>query len=124
MDRYAHELLPKLLPAAFVARCPHTAEHVLTMMRSTDPVGAAAALRGRAERPDYRATIAELTVPALVCGGSEDGFTGRADAEAMSDAIGGARLLWLEGVGHLPNLERPEEFNEALWQLLDGVSNS
>lgn len=124
MDRYAQELLPKLLPAAFVARCPHVAEHVLTMMRSTDPIGAAAALRGRAERPDYTATIAELTVPALVCGGSEDGFTGRTDAEAMTDAIQGSRLMWLDGVGHLPNLERPEKFNDALWKLLDRVSNS
>jgi pimeloyl-ACP methyl ester carboxylesterase len=124
MDRYAHELLPKLLPAEFITSCPPTAEHVMSMMRSTDPVGAAAALRGRAERPDYTSTIAELTVPALVCVGSEDGFTGRTDAEAMTNAIQGSRLLWLEGVGHLPNLERPEEFNDALRQLLDRVSRS
>lgn len=29
-----------------------------------------------------------------------------------------SRLLWMPGVGHMPNLEQPETFNAALAELL------
>jgi pimeloyl-ACP methyl ester carboxylesterase len=32
----------------------------------------------------------------------------------MADAVAGARLEVLEGVGHLTNVEAPERFNELL----------
>jgi pimeloyl-ACP methyl ester carboxylesterase len=32
----------------------------------------------------------------------------------MSDNIPGAQLVCIEGAGHLPNMEAPREFNEAL----------
>jgi pimeloyl-ACP methyl ester carboxylesterase len=32
----------------------------------------------------------------------------------MRDAIPGARLEVIRGAGHLPNLERPNEFNEIV----------
>ena len=41
------------------------ASQVMAMMLATDPRGAAAALRGRAERPDYRPLLAELDLPGL-----------------------------------------------------------
>ena len=30
-------------------------------------------------------------------------------------------LVWMPGIGHMPNLEQPEAFNAALVQFLDGV---
>lgn len=56
-------------------RLPAVAEHVLGMMRGTSPEGAAAALRGRAERPDYCETLERVGVPTLVVVGSDDEFT-------------------------------------------------
>jgi hypothetical protein len=50
------------------------AEHVLAMMHGTPPEGAAAALRDRAERPDYTELLAGISVPALVVG-QDDEFT-------------------------------------------------
>ncbi|NEB76792.1 alpha/beta fold hydrolase, partial [Streptomyces sp. SID14478] len=54
MGGYADEVIGKMLAAYNVTAMPDVAAHVLHMMRATDPRGAAAALRGRAERPDYR----------------------------------------------------------------------
>jgi len=88
------------------------------MMQTTNPIGAAAALRGRAERPDYADTLAGLDIPALVVVGDEDAFTTRADAEQMSRLLKWSELVWIKGVGHMPNLESEGEFNEALGRLL------
>jgi pimeloyl-ACP methyl ester carboxylesterase/mannose-6-phosphate isomerase-like protein (cupin superfamily) len=123
MASYADELLPKMLSALSITTLPAVAAHVAAMMRTTDPGGAAAALRGRAERPSYDVTLANLAVPALVVAGSEDAFTLRDDAEHVRDLLRDAELVWLDGVGHMPNLESPDEFNAALVRLLARVAS-
>jgi pimeloyl-ACP methyl ester carboxylesterase len=79
-------------------------------------------LRGRAERPDYESPLASLDAPALVVVGDEDAFTTRTDAERMHTLLKRSELVWMEGVGHMPNLEREVEFNAALGRLLDTVA--
>jgi 3-oxoadipate enol-lactonase len=119
MQGYVEEVLPKMVTPANLQRLPRVADHVRGMMRATSPTGAAAALRGRAERPDYGETLAKLDVPAVVVVGDEDAFTTRADAEQMSALLKMAELVWIKKVGHMPNLENEREFNEALGRLLD-----
>ncbi|SCD32200.1 Pimeloyl-ACP methyl ester carboxylesterase [Streptomyces sp. DvalAA-14] len=114
MAGYAHEVLDKMITPANVADLPDVADHVLAMMTGAPPQGAAAALRGRAERPDYSGMLADIDVPTLVLVGRDDAFTPVGDAEFLRDRIPGARLAVIEGAGHLPNLERPAEFNAEL----------
>jgi pimeloyl-ACP methyl ester carboxylesterase len=118
MEPYAEEVLPKMVTPANLIALPRVADHVRGMMRATNPIGAAAALRGRAERPDYAETLARLDVPASVVVGDEDAFTTRADAEQMNTLLKGSELVWINGVGHMPNLESEGEFNKALGTLL------
>lgn len=91
------------------------------MMTSTDPEGAAAALRGRAERPDYRPLLTRVAVPALVVVGEDDAYTPVSDAEAMHALLPHSVLHVVRGAAHLPNLERPTDFNEALARFLATV---
>jgi pimeloyl-ACP methyl ester carboxylesterase len=121
MDSYSTEVLPRMLGPRSITALPAVAAHVLTMMRTTDPAGAAAALRGRAARPAYEATLAALEVPALVVVGSDDAFTTRDDAERMRTLLRHSELLWLDGVGHMPNLEAEAAFHRGLVRLLDRV---
>lgn len=117
MAGYATEVLAKMV-------APHNVEataYVDRMMRAAPPAGAAAALRGRAERPDYTAMLSAVTVPTLVVVGSDDEFTPVADAEYLRDRIPGATLVVVDGAAHLPNLERPAEFNRAVGELLAAV---
>jgi pimeloyl-ACP methyl ester carboxylesterase len=118
MAPYADEVLPKMMAPHNVAAQPAVAAHVLRMMRGAPAAGAAAALRGRAERPDYVPMLPQVAVPALVVVGSDDEYTPVADAEVLRDGIPGATLVVIEGAGHLPNLERPAEFNEAMTHFL------
>ncbi|MGW3964808.1 alpha/beta fold hydrolase [Amycolatopsis sp. NPDC005003] len=114
MERYAEELLPKMISKQTRATRPDVEKHVRTMMRNAPAEGAAAALRGRAERPDYAPGLKSIEVPALVVVGSEDEFTPVGDAELIHREIGTSTLVVIEGAGHLPNLERETEFDEAL----------
>ena len=123
MHPYANEVLSKMLAARSITDFPDVAAHVMTMMCGTDPEGAAAAQRGRAERPDYQPTLASLTVPTLVVVGSEDAYTTRQQAERMRDLPRDAELVWLDGIGHMPNLERPDAFNAELVRFLRRVAD-
>lgn len=124
MDGYADETLPKMLAARSIASQPDVAAHVHAMMRRTSPAGAAAALLGRAERPPYDAVLTSLKVPALVVVGDEDAFTTCADADRMHAALVDSELVWMPGVGHMPNLERPDAFNAALVAFLARVDGA
>ncbi|MBT2524264.1 alpha/beta fold hydrolase [Streptomyces sp. ISL-99] len=116
MKGYADEVLDKMVAPYNT----EAADRVHRMMTATSPEGAAAALRGRAERPDYRDLLTRVRVPTLVVVGRDDTYTPVADAEAMHAAIPGSTLAVIESAAHLPNLERPEAFNAALRAHLAG----
>ncbi|WP_166347218.1 alpha/beta fold hydrolase [Phytoactinopolyspora limicola] len=121
MDGYADEILPGMITPRTITHQPDVATHVMTMMRQTSPAGAAAALRGRAERPDYLATLATVAVPALVIVGTDDAFTPLGDARTIHRQIPHSTLEIIEGAGHLPNLERPTTFNAVLQRFLEAL---
>jgi pimeloyl-ACP methyl ester carboxylesterase len=123
MHDYATEVLPKMMSPASIGAMPAAAAHVLAMMRGAPPAGAAAALLARAERPDYAGVLAGLTVPTLIVVGTEDAFTPVSDAGYMHGLIPGAELVIIRGSGHLPNLERPAEFSQALRRFLAGLGS-
>lgn len=121
MAGYAAEVLPKMLGETCLAERPEIGEAVLAMMRATDPLGAAAALRARASRPPYEPVLAAFTGPATVVVGDEDAFTTRDDALRMASLLADCDTQWMPRVGHMPNLEATEAFNAALLRLLDRV---
>ncbi len=118
MGAFGEELLPKMLAPGTITAQTDVAAFVLRMMQAAPARGAAAALRGRADRPPYAPVLAAVTVPSLVVVGDEDAFTTRDDALEMHTLLAGSELVWMEGVGHMPNLERPAAFNDALVRLL------
>jgi len=124
MDGYASEVLDKMIAPYNVTDLPEVAAQVLAMMRTTAPEGAAAALRGRALRRDYGQLLTEVPVPALVVVGADDEYTPVSDAEFLHRQIRGSVLTVIKGAAHLPNLERPAEFNAALGQFLVRVASA
>jgi 3-oxoadipate enol-lactonase len=95
-------------------REPDLLSAVFTMMVSTPPAGAAAALRGRAERPDYSKLLRGLRMPALVIAGDHDSWAPDAVVAQLMESLPDAELLRFPGAGHLPNMEDPDRFNSAL----------
>lgn len=118
MAGIADGMLPKLLTPETVSKHPEVVKRVRDMMLKTKPEGAAAALRGMAERDDQTELLAKITVPALILVGAEDAITPVADSEKMHAAISGSHLVVLENAGHVSNIERTEKFNDALLSFL------
>jgi pimeloyl-ACP methyl ester carboxylesterase len=115
------EMLTKLIGAAALKRQPSIATTVFQMICTTDPVGAAAAVRGRALRRDYRESLKEIRVPCLIVQGTEDAFSTIGEAEGMHAAIAGSRLEIFAGAGHMPNLEDEDRLNRHLHGFLETV---
>ncbi|TYC51356.1 3-oxoadipate enol-lactonase [Rhodobacterales bacterium] len=63
---------------------------------------------------DYTADLAKILQPSLVVVGSEDSSTPPALVKATAHGIKSARFVEIEGAGHLPCVEKPEEFTELL----------
>jgi pimeloyl-ACP methyl ester carboxylesterase len=75
---------------------------------------ALAAWTGAREDADYRGLLAGVRCPALVIVGEHDWICGPAWNRALADAIPGARLVVVPGVGHLPQYEAPAVFRAAI----------
>jgi 3-oxoadipate enol-lactonase len=93
-------------------------QSITAMMLATNPAGAAAAVRGRAERPDYQPVLKSLNAPALVCTGDHDSYSTAEVTAELAGCLRDPEVVLLHDVGHLPNLERPDEFNEHLLRFL------
>jgi 3-oxoadipate enol-lactonase len=121
MEGIADSLLQKLPAPETVTRRPEIIMRIREMMVQTQPEGAAAALTGMAQRADQTALLSRIIAPTLIVVGREDSITPVEDAEMMHREIGGSRLQIIEGAGHVSNLEKPKEFNEALQKFLDDL---
>lgn len=107
-------MLPKLLSPETVSKRPEVVKRVRDMMLHTNPEGAAAALRGMAERDDQTERLSQIKVPTLIVVGREDPLTPLADSEKLHQRIAGSQLIVIENASHVSNIERPEQFNRAL----------
>jgi pimeloyl-ACP methyl ester carboxylesterase len=97
---------------------PEVRSCVDAMMARAPVAGAAAALRGRAERPDYRARLRQLDIPTFVCTGSEDPWSNETVTAEIIAHLRHPELLVVEGAGHLPNLEADDVFTPSLMEFL------
>ncbi len=108
------EVLPRLIGKTSIVAMPSLAASVYRMICATRAQTAAAAVRGRAMRRDYRDALRGFTFPCLVVIGDEDSYSSLAQAQAMQALIPRCGLEVLRRVGHLPNLEQPLRFNSLL----------
>jgi pimeloyl-ACP methyl ester carboxylesterase len=89
-------------------------ERVRSIIGGQDAGAIAAASLGMAERADYTSRLGEIAVPTLVVTSSADTLIPPDLTTPMAEAIPGATLEVIDGVGHLSNLEAPEAFNAAV----------
>jgi pimeloyl-ACP methyl ester carboxylesterase len=63
---------------------------------------------------DVRDRLGELRMPVHVIAGDRDLLIPPWKSEEVAERVDGATLTILKGIGHSMNLERAEEFNEAV----------
>lgn len=116
MAGIADMALARFFDPAFAARSPEVVEAIRTVFLSTPAhgyIGACAALRDA----DLTAEIAGISHSTLAIGGWDDVSTPPAQTQALADGVAQGRHLVLEAA-HLSNLERPQEFSEAVLRFL------
>ena len=73
---------------------------------------------------DRGAPIENIRVPTLVVAGDEDTVYPPALAQETARRIPNARLVMIEGAGHLPNLEQPARFNDIVMDFISREEKS
>ncbi|HEV2707485.1 MAG TPA: alpha/beta hydrolase [Pyrinomonadaceae bacterium] len=74
----------------------------------------------QALEPPAVGRLGELRVPTLIIIGDLDTRRTQATADFLAEQIAGARKVVMEGTAHLPNMERPQEFNHHVLTFLSG----
>jgi pimeloyl-ACP methyl ester carboxylesterase len=131
-------IVARLAPTAFVrdtvAACfsdpasapPWVYEHAARYARAggalefTRVMGQTVTLQGPREeiRLAWDDRVRRIALPTLVIWGRQDRVLPVTDLEDVRERLPGARVVLIEGAGHLVQLERPREFNEALISFL------
>jgi pimeloyl-ACP methyl ester carboxylesterase len=109
----------RALGGAFTADEPQVRRFAERVFERTNDMAACQTNHFMAEPgPPLRDRLGEIKAPTLILHGTQDPVFDRSHPEALAAAIPGARLVWLEGVGHEypPNAVWPEVLKEILGQ--------
>ena len=63
---------------------------------------------------NHSSPLTKPTAPTLLVWGAEDGLSTLKQADAIQKWIPEARLITIDGAGHMPQVEKPEEFVAAV----------
>ena len=102
----------------FLAANPPVLDKVRRMIRETPLAGFTSCARALQDY-DFRIPFSTIDVPTLLIVGGADGLLPQVMRE-MQRTIAGSAFVEIAQAGHLPNVERPEAFNQALRSFLQG----
>jgi pimeloyl-ACP methyl ester carboxylesterase len=108
----AKETVEGLLSSGSMAR-PELVDYVHALADGADADGWIAALEAMKDRPDSMLLLRKADLRALVIVGELDRITPIAEAMSLRSLLKG-ELVIVPNVGHLPNVEDPLAFNDAL----------
>lgn len=77
--------------------------------------------RALQRRPDQQRTLRQIKVPTLICCGEHDTLYLPRRHEFMAGLVPRAKLVVIEGAGHLPMVEQPGAVTKALAQWMDSA---
>ena len=92
---------------------------MLTRQPAEGYTGCCAAIAGT----DFYTPTAGLTLPTLAIAGTEDGSTPPDLVRETADLIKGSRFHLVRGAGHLPCVEKPADYAEALKTFLKEIGH-
>jgi len=106
--------IPRLFSDASLQGDPSVIERARGIVSTISPRGAAAMLRGMAQRTESSDIAADLAMPVLIVAGAGDKVVPLGEAQEMRAAFPAARLAVMTSSGHLPMLEEPAALTAEL----------
>ena len=107
---------------------PNTPDHVIAqireVLRATNASGLLRAVSFRSSELYTPELAHAMTMPVLLLQGSEDRINpGEHNAYVLIDALPDGRLVKLDGLGHLPEVEDPARVNALLHEFFAGAAH-
>ena len=118
MAEFAIESNPNV--AGRIKLDPSARKEFFDYYRMLTPIGYANALRALLQMDYITDRLGEITVPTLLVCGDEDPSLG--PMREIQRRIAHARFALLSLAGHFANRDRPEAFNRAVVEFLDGLA--
>ncbi len=118
MGALVEPTLGRWFPADSLDANPALAARVRGMIRTT-PVEGFAGCAAAIANFDFKPGLGRIDRPALVMAGTKDAMLG--GSREVQATIPGAKLVEIQGAGHLSNLDGAEAFNAALEGFLTSV---
>jgi 3-oxoadipate enol-lactonase len=98
----------------------HAWRAMLTRQPADGYMGCSAAIAGT----DFFTTTASLRLPTLAIAGDQDGSTPPDLVRETADLIPGSRFHLIRGAGHLPCVEKPDDYAAALTGFLQDIGHA
>jgi 3-oxoadipate enol-lactonase len=118
MEAVVDVAVKRIFTEDYLATHPAAIGERREVLVKTNPVAFASACRALRDM-DLREGAAGITNRTLVIAGGADGTTPPEMAHDLAKRIPGAELVELEGCGHCPPLEQPDEFVSEIERFLD-----
>ncbi len=115
----ARKVYTAIMGPGYAARNPAVMEQIAALARYR-PMSGAAYLRQLwvALRHNVAARLGQISVPTLVIHGADDPLVPPANGQRLARQIPGARLIIYPDTGHIPIIERADEFNHDVLAFL------
>jgi 3-oxoadipate enol-lactonase len=107
IDAIVDSYVPRLFAPLLLENRSPLVDRAREIARANSPKGAAAMLRGMAQRVEAYDIAEDLQVPVLIVAGASDQIVGLPEAGQVRQAFPRAELRVLGRSGHLPMLEEP-----------------
>jgi 3-oxoadipate enol-lactonase len=117
MEAVVDVAVKRIFTEDYLATHPAAISERREVLVKTDPIAFASACRALRDM-DLREGATGITNRTLVIAGGADGTTQPEMAHDLAELIPGAELVELEGCGHCPPLERPDEFVHEIERFL------
>lgn len=107
----------------FIEKQPETLRWVRAMLASADPHAYAEAARVVAA-VNTTSGLSQIAAPVLVLTGEHDVSMPADAASVMTSHLRNARSSVISGAAHLANVQRPDQFNDAVLGFIRGIDNA
>lgn len=124
VEALVEQMLPKLFSPKTKETQPDVVDFVKEIMLEASPEGVIGALQAMRDRDDSTDLLGEITVPTLIIHGADDQLIPLSEARMMHKAIPNSKLVVIPDAGHVPNLENPDAYNDAVIDFFEEVEAS
>jgi 3-oxoadipate enol-lactonase len=108
---------------ALHSKAPSLQKRIKDMILSTPVDSICNALEALAKRWETCSELRQFELPVLIIHGRDDQIIPVQKAELLHKSLRNASLKIIDNSGHFPNIEQPDEFNEAVNSFVAGISD-